>query len=178
MNAFRHKLKWPLLLSLLLVVASCDDNFDEINTDPTKFTDIDEGFQFAWVINRMVAERFEQWRGNMIYNSEWAQHFAGTWGPDLYDVSDDVFLSAQWDKTYVDYLKNMNDVIARTDENSNKNLIARVMRYGKRGEIRVSPSSRVANFTSGDAFFRFIIILSLCQIMRDYSTASDCGWTK
>ncbi len=36
--------------------------------------------------------------------------------------------SAQWNTTYKDYLKNINDIINRTEENSNQNLIARVLK--------------------------------------------------
>lgn len=127
-SMINFKARVVLVLSLCIVTFSCDNDFDQINTDPTKFNTIDESFQFSWVIRRMASERFETWRGNLIYASEWAQHLAGTWGPDQYDVTNEGWSTAQWETTYRDYLRNTNDIIARTEENSNQNLIARVLR--------------------------------------------------
>ena len=117
-----------LAVSLIAGSFSCDNNFDEINTDPGAFETIDESLQFNWVIRRMTSESYETWRGNLIYASEWVQHLAGTWGPDQYDVTNEDWASAQWNTTYIDYLKNMNDIIDRMEENSNRNLIARTIR--------------------------------------------------
>ncbi len=53
------KVRAILLVSLLAGSFSCDNDFDEINTDPTKFNSLDNAFQFSWVVRRMTAERFE-----------------------------------------------------------------------------------------------------------------------
>lgn len=129
MKSFKSiQIKVALLALLVVGSFSCDNDFDEINTSPTQFTSIDPSFQFTWVLRRMTSERYETWRGNLIYSAQWAQQLAGAWGPDQYDVTNEDWASAQWNTTYRDYLRNTNDIISRTEEGSNQNLIARVLR--------------------------------------------------
>jgi len=64
-----------------------------------------------YAINIIGSERFETWRGNLIYCSEWAQHFAGNWGPNLYNTTNEEWLSAYWNEAYSKYMKNIQDVI-------------------------------------------------------------------
>ena len=171
---------------LLMSVFACDDGFDEINTNPNSISDLDPGAQFSWVVRRMTSERYETWRGNLIYSSEWAQQLAGTWGPDTYDVTNEDWAHAQWVTTYRDYLRNINDVIARTEEGSNQNLIARTLRvffmqrltdlygdlpYSEAGGASTNPSP--VYDTQQDIYQSFVADLTAASSGIDASAAAD-----
>jgi len=107
--------------SMLFLLSSCTKDFGEINTNPnpTEPDNIDPKLQFSYVLNRASNERFDQWRGNLIYCSQWAQQLSGDWEPDRYNTTNEDWLSAWWNSSYLRIGKDVEDLIATTEEGSN-----------------------------------------------------------
>ena len=58
-----------LLVALCTVQFSCDDGFDEINTNPNAANEINPDFQFSYCQLTTSGERYENWRAVLIYSS-------------------------------------------------------------------------------------------------------------
>ncbi len=102
-----------LLIAMLLFQTSCDDNFAEINRNPTVATSIDPGFQFSLVQLRTSGGRYENWRAGLIYSSMMNQHMAalcGYWNGDKYTFNGG-YNSSLFDRAYGEQVKDMQDLI-------------------------------------------------------------------
>lgn len=124
------------LILCLLTVTACDaldDRLQEENTNPTAANEINPDFQFADVLLRMSGDRFETWRANLIYSSVAVQQNAtlvGYWCGDKYFACES-YTAAFWGRRYDDPVRNLTDLIARTEgdpEQINRNLVARATR--------------------------------------------------
>ena len=115
-----------LFLITLIIFSACTKDFENINTNPnaSEPDSIDPKIQFSYVLNRAVSGRFEQWRGNLIYCSQWVQHLSGPWEPDRYNTTNEDWLSAWWNNTYLRIGKDVTDLIAKTEDGSNLNSMA------------------------------------------------------
>ncbi len=112
MNKISYKIG-VLLISMFLFTTSCDDNFAEINTNPTVAIDIDPGFQFSRVQLRTSGGRYENWRAGLIYSSMINQHMAalcGYWNGDKYTFNGG-YNSSLFDRAYTEQVKDMQDLI-------------------------------------------------------------------
>ncbi len=109
------------LFSLLLLLSACTKDFGEINTNPnpTEPDSVDPKLQFSYVLNRASSARFDQWRGNLIYCSQWAQQLSGDWEPDRYNTTNEDWLSAWWNMSYLRIGKDVEDLITTTEDGSN-----------------------------------------------------------
>ena len=79
--------KGVLALFALAMVVSCDEGFEDLNEDPTKASQIDVKFKFPNTVLFASGQRYETWRGNLIYCSTMMQHLANTqgyWSGDKY----------------------------------------------------------------------------------------------
>ncbi len=127
MNAI-HKISNRLALLLIVVmVFACDDGFEDVNRNPTQSDNLDPIFLLAFVQNKSASERFETWRGNLIYTSQWAQQLSGDWGPDRYITTNEDWLSAYWNEAYGKYMRNVTDIIDR-EETSNVGSMGKIMK--------------------------------------------------
>ncbi len=110
-----------LILSILLIIIGCTKDFGEINTNPnpTEPDKIDTKLQLSYILNRASSERYDQWRGNLIYCSQWAQQLSGDWDPDRYNTTNEDWLSAWWTNSYLRIGKDVEDLISNTEEGSN-----------------------------------------------------------
>jgi len=115
------KYKSLYILFFLLILSACTKDFEDINTNPnpTEPDSIDPKLQFSYVLNKASSGRFEQWRGNLIYCSQWAQQLSGDWDPDRYNTTNEDWLSAWWNTSYLRIGKDVEDLIATTEEGSN-----------------------------------------------------------
>jgi len=112
----------------LLVILSCTNNFKEINTNPNQPDIIEPSLLFSRVLNRAASERYDQWRGNLIYCSMWAQHLSGQWETDRYITANEDWLSAWWNNSYQEVGKNLFQVVENTDENSELHAMALIFK--------------------------------------------------
>lgn len=134
-SLIRHTLVLGVLAVGLVACDSLDSRLQEINTDPTKETDLNPEFQLTGVQLRAAGGRYETWRNNLIYNSTMIQHFstlAGYWAGDKYFYISS-YSSAAWDRWYPTTVKEVVDLERRTrpeeDESmSNMNAVAKIMR--------------------------------------------------
>ena len=102
-----------LLVAMLMVQVSCDDGFDEINTNPNAANEINPNFQFSYCQLTTSGERYENWRAVLIYSSVMIQHFAttcGYWNGDKYTYNAG-YSSSLYDRNYTNTIKNMEDLL-------------------------------------------------------------------
>ena len=102
-----------LLVALCTVQFSCDDGFDEINTNPNAANEINPDFQFSYCQLTTSGERYENWRAVLIYSSVMIQHFAttcGYWNGDKYTYNAG-YSSSLYDRNYTNTIKNMEDLL-------------------------------------------------------------------
>jgi hypothetical protein len=116
-----------LLFCILLPLSSCDKDFGELNTDPQAATSLDSKFLLNYAINRTGSSRYESWRGNLIYTSQWAQHLSGSWSPDNYNTTNEDWLAAYWNEAYGTYMRNFQNIIDR-GEGTNVEAMAKIFK--------------------------------------------------
>jgi hypothetical protein len=117
MNKFNQLLRIPavLLLCLVLPLTSCDKDFGELNRNPQAISTLDSKFILNYAVNRAGSSRFETWRGNLIYASQWSQQLSGAWAPDNYNTTNEDWLSAYWNEAYGTYMRNLQTIINQED---------------------------------------------------------------
>lgn len=104
--------KGVLALFALAMVVSCDEGFEDLNEDPTKASQIDVKFKFPNTVLFASGQRYETWRGNLIYCSTMMQHLANTqgyWSGDKY-FWNAAYSSAFWDAMYPQAVKTVEDM--------------------------------------------------------------------
>ncbi len=107
-----------LLILCLLVLASCDSGFEDINVNPTQASQIDPNFKLTNIQLRISGSRYENWRTNLIYSSTMIQHFAtlpGYWAGDKYTYIGS-YSAAMWDNYYNNIARNIEDLLLQTSE--------------------------------------------------------------
>ncbi len=107
-----------LLAASLLMLASCDAGFEEMNVNPTQANQVDPNFKLTNIQLRISGERYENWRTNLIYSSVMIQHFATLptyWAGDKYTYIGS-YSAAMWDRYYPNIAKNLEDLLLQTSE--------------------------------------------------------------
>ena len=121
-----------LVVSMMLF-ASCDAGFEEINVNPTQADQVDPNFKLTEIQVNISGQRYENWRTNLIYSSVMIQHFAtlpGYWAGDKYGYIAS-YSAAMWDRYYPNISKNIEDLLGQTaedPEDANLNAITQVVR--------------------------------------------------
>jgi len=130
MNKLNQLLRVPavLLCCLILPLTSCDNDFEELNTNPQAATSLDSKFLLNYAINRAGSSRYESWRGNLIYTSQWAQQLSGAWTPDNYNTTNEDWLSAYWNEAYGTYMRNLQTIINQEEEATNVEAMAMIFK--------------------------------------------------
>lgn len=129
---FLYKTKWIVLT--LLLSWSCTDDFEEINTDPNAFTDIDLSALLTKVQLDQSGKREEAWRYDLGIASSMIQHFSGSWWCQhggQYRVVEQSHWYSLWEESYPRDLKNIQQVITETADDPalvNLNSAARIMK--------------------------------------------------
>jgi hypothetical protein len=111
-----------LLITLLLVLPSCDDRLSEMNQNPNALTTIPDDFLFATLVRNTFRDNIVRWQQD--YGAQYAhQAVSNTWykNTDQYfdfflqgDNSEDMF-----NGTYRDCIKYANDIINTNLEKGN-----------------------------------------------------------
>ena len=111
-----------LLGVALLLASGCTDRFNEINTNPTTYS------QSSFDANYLLTQEqltytgstdfaYETWRGNLIYCSGIVQGFSTVlsyWAGDKYLLNES-FTGAYWERAYSEQMKAATDLVAITD---------------------------------------------------------------
>ena len=125
-----------LAVLCLMLFASCDsldEQFVEMNVNPTQANQVDPNFKLTNIQVRISGSRYENWRTNLIYSSTMIQHFAtlpGYWAGDKYTYIGS-YSAAMWDNYYNQIARNMEDLLVHTSENpdqANMHSITRIVR--------------------------------------------------
>ncbi len=120
-----------ILIGILSIISSCDRNFDQINTKPSAATSIDPGYLFSTVLLETSGRRYENWRATLIYSSTMIQHLAALpdwWSGDKY-LYNAQYSGAYMEQAYKNQVKNLVDVLNRTEDDpsmNNRHQIARI----------------------------------------------------
>ncbi|MCV6629482.1 MAG: SusD/RagB family nutrient-binding outer membrane lipoprotein, partial [Flavobacteriaceae bacterium] len=111
----------------LLVVGSCTDDFEEINTNKNQPADASVKSIMGGVQYFTFAEpRFVTWRGNLIYTSNFANQFTtnvkGSWwaGGDAYS-NNTGYTNAVFDKSYTKSSLNLRNLLIKYQEAEDTN---------------------------------------------------------
>lgn len=137
MKSFRPNYT-ALLSAALLLGSGCTKNFDDINTNPTTYSQ--SSFNPNYVLTQTQLTytgstdfAYETWRGNLIYASGIVQGLAtviGYWAGDKYRLNEG-YTAAYWERSYSEQVKPVTDLVVSTDgkaEYKNLHQVARIMR--------------------------------------------------
>ena len=126
-------IRFLVCFTLLLLLGSCDD-FEEMNQNPTKSTQMDPNLMLPTIQLQLSGGMYEQWRNGFIYSGDWMQQWTGEYATTEYGgkgQKNDAYMSALWDTQYPREVKNITDMVARTTGDPaqvNINAVARIMK--------------------------------------------------
>ncbi len=115
-----------------VTITGCTKDFEKTNIDPTSLPGLANDVLFTQTILNTSGGEFEAWRTNLIYTSQFVQHFASTSWPqgDKYNFNEG-YNSALWDAYYGSTVKNLVNLIEKTKgdaEAVNYNSAARILK--------------------------------------------------
>ncbi|WP_188814376.1 SusD/RagB family nutrient-binding outer membrane lipoprotein [Hymenobacter cavernae] len=135
--------KYTLLpLAALLLTGSCTKEFDDINTNPSTYTQATFDANYLLTTTQLgyagsADFAYDTWRGNLIYSSTMVQGLATVvsyWAGDKY-LLNEAYTAAYWGNTtvgaYVEQVKPVTELVESTrgkDRYKNLHQIARIMR--------------------------------------------------
>ncbi|WP_348799958.1 SusD/RagB family nutrient-binding outer membrane lipoprotein [Flavobacterium adhaerens] len=117
----------------LFALASCTENFDELEKDPVALSANPAG-QLTFTQLCMSGDGYYQWRANLIYSGGFVQHYAGAWNVTEFGSKfkkNDDYATAIWRNGYANELKCIADVIDKTSADPaavNMNAVAKIMK--------------------------------------------------
>ncbi len=172
------------IICFLTFSLACTKDFGEINTNPNEPDNLDPKLQLTYVLNRAASERSDQWRGNLIYCSVWAQQLSGNYETDRYITTNEDWLSSWWNSSYQNLGKDLNDIIEKTEAGSNINSVTKIFRVfvfqrvtDMYGDIPYSEANKGAEFATPvfdrqeDIYTSFIE--DLTQAVNDLDESKD-----
>ncbi|RXJ50045.1 SusD/RagB family nutrient-binding outer membrane lipoprotein [Gelidibacter gilvus] len=121
------------IVTILVAFSSCTKDFDTLIEDPIALSPNPDG-QLSFVQLSMSGDRYYQWRANLIYSGGFVQHYSGAWNVTEFGgrfKKNDDYAHAYWRRAYSIEMKNIVDIIARTNdipEKANINAIAKIVR--------------------------------------------------
>ncbi|MDN5200725.1 SusD/RagB family nutrient-binding outer membrane lipoprotein [Fulvivirgaceae bacterium BMA10] len=156
------KISKYILLTFLcgFIAVGCTDDFEEINSDPHAYNDLDPGIQLAKVQLDLSGKREEVWRYDLGICSPMVQHLGGSWWTQhggQYRIVEKEHWYSLWENTYPRDLKNIQNLIDRTlddPENINIHSAARILRvyiYSRLTDLYgdIPYSQAIKGFTDG-----------------------------
>ncbi|GHU93433.1 hypothetical protein FACS1894156_0260 [Bacteroidia bacterium] len=125
-------LNYILYCSILLAGTACTD-FDELNSDPNKSTDMDPNLQIATVQMRQ-SEDHQEWHRYLIYPGGFMAQWAGEWATVDYGGKakrNAAYMEYMWIMYYPYIIRDVVDVVERTKGNPkyvNVNAVGRILK--------------------------------------------------
>lgn len=121
------------IVTLVVAFSSCTEDFDTLIEDPIALSSNPDG-QLSFVQLSMSGDRYYQWRANLIYSGGFVQHYSGAWNVTEFGgrlKKNDDYAHAFWRRAYSIEMKNLVDIIARTNdipEKANINAMAKILK--------------------------------------------------
>lgn len=121
-----------LLLVLILSLVGCTD-FDDLNADPTKSTNMDPNLQIPTIQMRQT-ENHQEWARYLAYPAGFMNQWTASWGTIEYGGKGkkyDNYIEQMWISYYPYMIKNVVDIIQRTKEDPafvNVHAVARILK--------------------------------------------------
>jgi hypothetical protein len=113
-------------------LTSCTKDFEQVNTSPTSVTNLSSDLLLTNAIIGVSGGEYEAWRTNLIYNSQFIQHFASTsWDQGNRYKYDEGYNSSLWDSYYGGPIKNLVNLVDKTTgmaSDVNYNSAARILK--------------------------------------------------
>lgn len=112
--------------------SGCTKDFEKVNVNPTTLPNLATDILFTQGILATSGGEYEAWRTNLIYTTQFIQHFASLAWPqgDKYNFNEG-YNSALWDSYYGNAVKNLVNLVEKTKavpEDVNYNSAARVLK--------------------------------------------------
>jgi hypothetical protein len=125
--------KYICLIGLAVVLVSSCKKFGDINTDPTKSSNLDPAIQLGYAQQKFSGDLGLQERLNVILTMPLVGHLGGAWANQYgqFYIKQERFASVLWEDNYVNEIKNILDAEERTRNNAtakNLNAMCRVMK--------------------------------------------------
>ncbi|QZT37427.1 SusD/RagB family nutrient-binding outer membrane lipoprotein [Halosquirtibacter xylanolyticus] len=115
----------------LIILSGCTSDFDSLNTDPTKVTELDSKYLFTTVEKR---GGFSNWGiyqlMQSLYVNQYAQYWANTtsyFPSDRYTMNNG-WIEGVWNEFYSEHFRVLNQIVENPNENINRVQIARIYR--------------------------------------------------
>jgi hypothetical protein len=113
-------IKHILCIFTLAAVCSCS-NFDELNKNPHKSTDLDPNLQIATVQMRQ-SEDHQEWHRYIIYPGGFMNQWGGEWATVNYGghaAKNTAYMEYMWNEYYPYTIRDIVDVVQRTNDDPN-----------------------------------------------------------
>ena len=102
-----------LLIVAILGTTACTDDFEEMNQDPLKATEINSKYVFTHSQLVYTSRRYSEFRGNLILLSPFSGLTMSTYSVGRGFKFNDEYNSALWGNAYRGEIKDIEDVIFR-----------------------------------------------------------------
>jgi hypothetical protein len=118
--------------SLLIILFSACNKFDDMNTDPTKSSNLDPSIAVAYAQQKFSGDVGIQERTGLILTEPLSQQLGGGWANQYgqFYQRQSAYMAALWENNYAADVKNIVDGELRSRNTTNKNLnaMARVVK--------------------------------------------------
>lgn len=131
MNILKYK-GFIFLMVLVLGISGCS-NFEEMNMNPNASTDMDPNLQLPTIQYNLTFDD-QEWHRYFIYPAGFMQQWAADWATVEYGgkaKKQSSYMEMAWMSYYPEMIKNVVDMLARTEDNpeqTNINAISRIMK--------------------------------------------------
>lgn len=116
---------------IILIMSACN-KFGDMNTDPTKSSNLDPAIEVAYAQQKFSGDMSVQEVTGLILCMPLVQHFGGGWANQYgqFYQKQQAYMATLWQNSYTADVKNINDAVVRTSQGVDKNLngLARVMK--------------------------------------------------
>lgn len=114
---------WFVLMISLVLFAGCDEEFEDINTNPNAVTEIDDEYLFAKaVLSTLRGGNFHQLQ--FPFASQYGHYYVGQNNSMFIDRYYDYFMSAEYKNLFQDFyfgpIRHINQVLAMTESGAEK----------------------------------------------------------
>ncbi|SFU37338.1 Starch-binding associating with outer membrane [Pustulibacterium marinum] len=189
-------LKFLAVLAISSFTLSCDKDYESMNVDPTSSDELDIIYEFPTAVLYTSGQRYETWRGNLIYSSTMVQHLSSLetyWSGDKY-LWNSSYASAYWDAQYPQTIKTIEDmkynIEANGDITNSNYAITRILRvlaysritdlygdipYSEAGKGYIDGNTRPAYDAQEDIYADMLNELSESAAMLTDGETADLG---